>query len=599
MAELREWQQICKDAFADAVNEGRDRFVFEACPGAGKSRMAAELSWFMLNDETLDVDLVVVIVPWKSIQGDEQSGMIQTCDLRGLVTRDRLMLKKGRLPKQPRPRELSVIVTTYAEAMCQEGVDTIELFRNDYGMRVAFIFDEIHHANEANGSWGEYAEQMESQSAMTVVMSGTYFRSDGRKIKFVGYNDNDKPILSTPAYTYTQGVSEQVVRPVGFRYIDAELDCVDSINGEETHNVSSIARGDRRMGAVMREVFHPEGEVVHKLIHEVDQHIRQTRAMYPNAGALFTCRPGRMDSSEDKHVHQIAQKVRQYTGQEVVVVTHADRNAAGKIDAFRNSTVPYLVAVNMVSEGVDIPRLRALCFMRYIDSEMMFRQMVGRILRMIKGEENGPMAMGFLPDFQWMRQMAVNMEQDALTGIRDLQCPQCGRFPCECPCRKCGKIPCECPPTDPPPRPQRPDFEVVGSTALDSGGSVSNDEIAEAFVTLAKAFKQRKMMQSHLPDVQVAHILQFGQSMSLDAVQPESSGPTHLEKLSGLRRRVNRLMQKLSGKCYEGNFGKCWSIELKPFSATWDEIKSGWSLSRIEMLANHLEQRLKDEVTRG
>ena len=38
---------------------------------------------------------------------------------------------------------------------------------------------------------------------------------------------------------------------------------------------------------------------------------------------------------------------------------------------------PYLVAVNMVSEGCDIPRLRAVAFCRYTTSEMLFRQIVG------------------------------------------------------------------------------------------------------------------------------------------------------------------------------------------------------------------------------
>ena len=95
--ELRQWQKECLDDFIKARNRNESIFVFEACPGAGKSMMAAELSWQMLNDEENRIDVVIVVVPWTTIQGHESSGMIKTFDRRGLLTRDRLMIRGARI----------------------------------------------------------------------------------------------------------------------------------------------------------------------------------------------------------------------------------------------------------------------------------------------------------------------------------------------------------------------------------------------------------------------------------------------------------------------------------------------------------------------
>jgi len=320
-------------------------------------------------------------------------------------------------------------------------------------------------------------------------MSGTFFRTDCAPIKFVEYGDNGRPQLHCPPYKYSQAVADKVVRPVACKYLDVELRCISEDDGVSTENLFSIPNSDKRFGKIMREVFHPEGDCVRRMIHDIDEHMTRTRMRFSNAAALFTCRPGRSGASEDKHVHQIAQKIRQYTGQEVVVVTHNDNNAQGKIDAFRNGSSPYLVAVNMVSEGVDIPRLRAIGMMRFISSEMMFRQIIGRAVRMT-GDEDGTAAMIFMPKFQLMHQFGMNLECEALEGLRDLLCDRCGQYPCVCPCRRCGQEPCVCEPNEPQ-EPRIDDFAVLEANPLGGGGSVSQDEVEEALITIARSVMQR------------------------------------------------------------------------------------------------------------
>jgi len=587
---LREWQTECLDAFIEARQaHGQDLFVFEACPGAGKSHMAAEIAWQMLNDPGQPIHFVLVIVPWKSIQGDVSGGMVGTFDKRGLKVRDRLMLRGARIVQQPVPVNLDAVVTTYAEAMTPEAVDTLKMWAAK-GLRIAVVFDEIHHANEVNGTWGTYAEQVEELSLMTVVMSGTFFRSDGSPIKFVKYDDDRKPVLSCPAYTYTRGVSDRVVRPVSFRFTDAEVTTVDEDKGVETRNLFGFSASDKRLGKVMREVFDPNGDCVRTMIHDVDQQLMATRRRFANAGALICCRPGRNDASEDKHVHGVAKKVRQYTGQDVVVVTHTDRNAQGKIDAFRNGIAPYLVAVDMVSEGVDIPRLRAVAMLRVIRSEMMFRQLVGRCVRMTE-DEDGTAAMVFLPKFVQMHDFAMNMELESLQGIRDLECNTCGQYPCICLPLDDGNANGE---------PSVNEFDVLSASPFEGGGAYSKDHVAQAMLVIARAVMQKSPIHAHANDVQLAHALECAAPMMLSesVAQTAETTTTHLQSLISARSRVNRLMQKLAGKKYAGDFKKCWGVELmKPFNTDWQTAKNTWKVSELESFANRLQEKLVEAFT--
>src|SRR5687768_10134007 len=93
----------------------------------------------------------------------------------------------------------------------------------------------------------------------------------------------------------------------------------------------------------------------------------------------------------------------------------------------------------MVSEGCDIPRLRAVAFCRYTTSQMLFRQIVGRALRLHK-DEDGTAAQIYLPAFPRLVEFAERLYSDAQEGLRDRRCKKCGEDPCQCVCEQ----PCDC-----------------------------------------------------------------------------------------------------------------------------------------------------------
>ncbi len=58
-----------------------------------------------------------------------------------------------------------------------------------------------------------------------------------------------------------------------------------------------------------------------------------------------------------------------------------DPSPCPAIEAFDKGTSPWIVSVRMISEGVDIRRLRMLVYATNIVAELSFRQITGRIVR--------------------------------------------------------------------------------------------------------------------------------------------------------------------------------------------------------------------------
>jgi superfamily II DNA or RNA helicase len=74
----------------------------------------------------------------------------------------------------------------------------------------------------------------------------------------------------------------------------------------------------------------------------------------------------------------------QELGQSAVLVSYKVPDAHQIIDGFRDSGIQWIVSVGMISEGTDIPRLQVCCHLSNIKTELYFRQVLGRILRVSK-----------------------------------------------------------------------------------------------------------------------------------------------------------------------------------------------------------------------
>lgn len=580
---MREWQDEHYRAFLETIEKGLKVFSLEATMGAGKSYLASVLGSEMVENH--GHDFVVVVVPWDSIRGDEESGMVRAFDFRGLRVRVNLFIP-GHIARQPSPSR-TAFVLTYQAITSQQVVELLREWKSR-GLKFTVIFDEVHHTSATGGQWGEYAHMLHKMAEMTITMSGTYFRTDGQRIRFLEYDDLDRPKLSCPGYTYSRAVSDGVCRPVAFRYIDPVLECHDSKNGEETHVLSSVPATDRRFSTIRREVLDPQGECVRQLIEEVHSFMCGLRRKFPDAGFLFTCSPSGA-KNEDRYVHQVTAKVKEITQEDVIEVVSSDPNAAGKLERFRCGSVPYLVAINKVSEGVDIPRIRGVGMLRYTDSEMLFRQIVGRSLRMTD-DEDGTAACVFLPKFQAMYGFAMNMYGEAMAGMRDLRCPDCGQYPCVCPCVRCGQSPCVC--ITQPPGPREEDFFVLNVSPTAGGGSVGADDVHESSIAIAERVKESYLTHRHCNAVQLGHFFQVAGELNKSAdVTPASP----LAELNKIKRNVQRLMGHIVVKRFDGDWQAAWvALMIRRHGVDWKTACVTWTNERLDSFRKELETILKE-----
>jgi hypothetical protein len=110
-------------------------------------------------------------------------------------------------------------------------------------------------------------------------------------------------------------------------------------------------------------------------LREADEELTRVRAAgHTEAGALVV-------AIDQAHAKQIAKLLRRLTGSEPVVAISEDPGASEKIRTYGVSDARFLVCVRMVSEGVDIPRLRVGVFATNVTSELFLRQFAGRFVR--------------------------------------------------------------------------------------------------------------------------------------------------------------------------------------------------------------------------
>jgi superfamily II DNA or RNA helicase len=600
----RKWQQDCLERFEQKLKEGSTSFVLEACMGAGKSAMAAWLAKILLDDH--GVDHVLVLVPWVSIQGDVDKGMLGAFgETMGLDARDRFFTHSRRQVRQPRPR-MAATITLYHEVCCQEAIETLKMWKAE-GFTFALICDEIHHTNEINSTWGVYVEQIERLASYSIFMSGTYFRSDRKPISCIPLDASGDPIKDY-RFTYTTGVKENVVRAVTTRDVDAKVVLYDRTRDRKYERMLSEIE-NRELAEAKKQVLDPHGECIRHMIENVHQAHMQTRSKFPDAACLFVCRPGGGEevtregggeAIEDRNVDKIAKQIEAITGETPTVVTHRDRDAVGKIARFRRGTNPYLVAINMVSEGCDIPRLRAVAFCRYTKSEMLFRQIVGRALRLHEPED-GTAAQIYIPAFPKLVEFAERLYSEAQEGVRDRRCGECGGWPCECACPECGQHPCECAqllfPTN--------ELKLIGLDATPQldGGHVGADKVTEHYVRYAITITQESDAHSHYNHTQLGHALQRFVQLQQQSLQqtkpaPRQANPAVEREL--MRRRINRYVRQLAFQLYDKEFQKAYYHEIEvPFRTKFKVIINTWTVDKLREVADRLERRIMQVFRNG
>jgi superfamily II DNA or RNA helicase len=243
------------------------------------------------------------------------------------------------------------------------------------------IVDEAHHLGEEL-AWGMSFQKAFAGAPRWLLLSGTPFRSDATPIPGVSY-DAEGMAVPDVSYTYAQAVEDGVCRPVAFVTFDGTLSwrSGDDVIESSFETVLSGREASRRYRTAISTEL-PEG--LPRILREADTKLKTLRADgHRDAGGLVV-------AADATHARRVAKQLGEATGRTPVVVLHTEAAATKKLAAFRSSSEPWIVAVNMVSEGVDIPRLRVGVYASAAKTPLIFRQIVGRFVRTIPGQAPEP-----------------------------------------------------------------------------------------------------------------------------------------------------------------------------------------------------------------
>jgi superfamily II DNA or RNA helicase len=384
---LRPWQKRALDRLAAS---GAPDFLAVATPGAGKTTFALCAA---VHDVAGNPGRgVVVVAPTSHLK-------VQWADAAarfGLHLEPRWSPSGGRLPA-----DVHGVVTTY-----QQVASSPDALRPVAG-RSLVILDEIHHAGD-DRAWGESVRRAFEPAPRRLALSGTPFRSDTRAIPFVRYvGDEAVPDFE---YGYADALADgRVVRPVYFPRINGFMEWI-APDGSAQAAAFDDALDRARTAQRLRTALSLEGEWLATVLLQANERLAALRRQQPDAGGLVI-------AADQEHAQGIADLLRYRCGVRAAVAVSDDPLSSTRIARFAAGTDPWIVAVRMVSEGVDIPRLRVGVYATTTTTELFFRQAVGRFVRWTRGVPRQK-AYLFIPDDLRLRTWATQIADARRHSLR-------------------------------------------------------------------------------------------------------------------------------------------------------------------------------------
>jgi len=360
---LRNWQASCI-ASAMAKYESKDKhFLCLATPAAGKTTMASILADRMMRAGM--IDLVLCFSPSVTVATDFENSLGAHLGAR----MDGLLGSKG--------QSLTYQSMSFLPDVFWALFDTHRIF---------VIFDEIHHCAglslESANAWGQQIiRRIQGRAAYTLALTGTPWRSDKIPIALSSYLQTGN-IHCDFRYGLAQAIRDNVCRVPQVTLIDNDRIAVhQGTDREEYYSIRELLEGSR---CSYQQLIDNDDLIIY-LLKQSAKKLTQLRKQRPDAGGLIV-------AASVEHAYKIADLLLRHQGVQPHIATYAEEDAQGIIQRFRENTDPWIISVGMISEGTNIPRLQVCCHLTRVKTELHFRQVLGRILR-VCGNDDGA---GFL-----------------------------------------------------------------------------------------------------------------------------------------------------------------------------------------------------------
>ncbi len=390
---LRAWQTAAMHDYFD--RQPRD-FLTVATPGAGKTTFALSVASELLGRRI--VDRIIVVAPTEHLK----SQWAEAAARAGIPIDPTYSAGKGRTST-----DFVGVAVTYAGV----AVNPLAMRIRTERFKTLVILDEIHHAGDAM-TWGEGVREAFDPATRRLALTGTPFRSDVNPIPFVSYAPGDDGIPRSVAdfsYGYAHALSDHVVRPVLFLAYSGDMQWRTRAGDEVAARLGEPLTKDLTAQA-LRTALDPEGSWMPSVLAAADKRLSEVRRHVPDAGGLVI-------ASDQDAARAYAALLTRISGEKPAIVLSDEKAASKRISAFSGNEQRWMVAVRMVSEGVDVPRLAVGVWATTTATPLFFAQAVGRFVR---ARARGETASVFLPSVPTLLGYATELEaqRDHVLGRR-------------------------------------------------------------------------------------------------------------------------------------------------------------------------------------
>ncbi|MCR6646916.1 MAG: DEAD/DEAH box helicase [Cellulomonas sp.] len=380
---LRAWQAEALELYR--ARSPRD-FLAVATPGAGKTTFALRIATELL--EARVVRRVTVVAPTDHLKR-------QWADAAARVG---IRLDPGFSNAQGRHGHgFDGVAVTYAQVANKPALHAARTS----AAPTLVILDEVHHGGDAL-SWGDGVREAFEGATRRLALTGTPFRSDTAAIPFVQYERDQQGIRRSVAdysYGYGDALRDHVVRPVIFLSYSGSMRWRTKTGDEISARLGEALTKDMTAQA-WRTALDPGGEWIPAVLAGADRRLTEVRRTVPDAGAMII-------ATDQTDARAYAGHLARLTGESPTVVLSDEPGASDRIDEFSRGDSRWLVAVRMVSEGVDVPRLAVGVYATSTATPLFFAQAVGRFVR---ARKRGETASVFLPSVPQLLALANALE---------------------------------------------------------------------------------------------------------------------------------------------------------------------------------------------
>jgi superfamily II DNA or RNA helicase len=407
---LRKWQEQAKNCVIELYRTGRDRAMIAACPGAGKT--AFTISLVKHPEFAMASDVTVIVVPSRALKRQWRKAFkAQGIGAKDDVGNDVLERRAAYVDELMFDPERPVQIYTYSQIASSPDIFRILCARH----KVVAVFDEVHHADD-DATFGTSLLQAFEGAVFKLSLSGTPFNTKGGRLAFCEIekttDDQGRDLNKTVVdHKYSYGEALQATGAEDDPFVVRSVQFVrwngmarwKSINLENGVEKEHTANGSRKSDP-LSPMVELDGDYPKKMIDAALGKLAEVRESHANAGMLITA------MSRD-HCQEIVAYLQRRGVRDVTAIMHDTPNAADEIDRWAKSNERVLVAIKMISEGVDIKRLRVGVYLSNVLTQMFFIQFIGRFIRWDGSLDAGQFACVFIPEHVTLIRYALEIER--------------------------------------------------------------------------------------------------------------------------------------------------------------------------------------------